>query len=457
MKKVKGVSYLYLRNGVFVFRRGVPLDARQAFGGRYEAHKSLGATDLSEARHLMVDELRSFEAKLAQARGVLAPLARLQRAALVPSNADMEAGAREWTADRTERLRNELQQGSIEDEAASLRQLSVERQFLDAVAAGETADTSLDTDWIATSIVDRNGWEVSPNSPAYRFLRRLVARAQIEVRERARQELSGAPVRVLDERFSAEHYVLDQARKVQAKPPVSLRGLIASYIAERRPAAATQKAYKLDFAKFCEFLGHDEAQLVSPHDVVRWKDTLQQRVSRKGTPLSARTIRDKYLAVIKTVFSWATENHLLDANPADRVRIRGQHAPRLRDKGLTDGEATLILEATKRPYRKRITPEREFARQWVPWICAYTGARVNEITQLRAQDILKVEGKRPAQDRTTVVYNSNITITGIPLEAYDYVVNGKPALVWVCTSRRVADNSGRVAYCLHASGSLIGQ
>src|SRR5690606_102974 len=40
-------------------------------------------------------------------------------------------------------------------------------------------------------------------------------------------------------------------------------------------------------------------------------------------------------------------------------------------------------------------------------------------------------GKRPNLDRTTVIYNSNITITGIPQEAYAYVVNGKPALEWV--------------------------
>lgn len=35
------------------------------------------------------------------------------------------------------------------------------------------------------------------------------------------------------------------------------------------------------------------------------------------------------------------------------------------------------------------------------------------------------------KDRTTLHYNDKITITGIPLEAYDYVVNGKPALDWV--------------------------
>lgn len=44
---------------------------------------------------------------------------------------------------------------------------------------------------------------------------------------------------------------------------------------------------------------------------------------------------------------------------------------------------------------------------------------------------MKFGGKRPSFDKTTVIYNPRITMTNIPLEAYDYVVNGKPALEWV--------------------------
>ena len=44
---------------------------------------------------------------------------------------------------------------------------------------------------------------------------------------------------------------------------------------------------------------------------------------------------------------------------------------------------------------------------------------------------MKFAGTRPNLDRTSVIYNRNITITGIPLDAYAYVVNGKPALEWV--------------------------
>ena len=41
---------------------------------------------------------------------------------------------------------------------------------------------------------------------------------------------------------------------------------------------------------------------------------------------------------------------------------------------------------------------------------------------------MKFAGKRPNLDKSTLIYNGNITMSGIPLEAYDYVVNGKPAL-----------------------------
>jgi predicted helicase len=41
-------------------------------------------------------------------------------------------------------------------------------------------------------------------------------------------------------------------------------------------------------------------------------------------------------------------------------------------------------------------------------------------------------GKKDKEvDKTVIQYNSHITLTGIPLEAYDYVVNGKPAIEWI--------------------------
>ena len=47
------------------------------------------------------------------------------------------------------------------------------------------------------------------------------------------------------------------------------------------------------------------------------------------------------------------------------------------------------------------------------------------------------ETGKKVDDETTVIYNSQFTLTNIPEEAYDYVVNGKPALEWVMERQSV--------------------
>ena len=55
---------------------------------------------------------------------------------------------------------------------------------------------------------------------------------------------------------------------------------------------------------------------------------------------------------------------------------------------------------------------------------------------------MRFGGKRGTEDKTTVVFNGNITIEDIPIEAYDYIVNGKPALEWVM-ERQVIKTDGK--------------
>ena len=40
-------------------------------------------------------------------------------------------------------------------------------------------------------------------------------------------------------------------------------------------------------------------------------------------------------------------------------------------------------------------------------------------------------------DKTAIIFNSHITLYGIPLEAYEYVVNGKSALEWIMERYRI--------------------
>lgn len=55
--------------------------------------------------------------------------------------------------------------------------------------------------------------------------------------------------------------------------------------------------------------------------------------------------------------------------------------------------------------------------------------KVQKMTFARPTAEQKAAGLR--WDKTRIIYNSHVTIAKIPLEAYEYVVNGKPAIEWV--------------------------
>jgi predicted helicase len=62
-----------------------------------------------------------------------------------------------------------------------------------------------------------------------------------------------------------------------------------------------------------------------------------------------------------------------------------------------------------------------------------------KLAELQDKDFYVTKMKFASKgDKSTVIYNHAITLKGIPLAAYDYVVNGKPALEWVMERQRVS-------------------
>jgi integrase len=103
---------------------------------------------------------------------------------------------------------------------------------------------------------------------------------------------------------------------------------------------------------------------------------------------TAQTIATVWKTALKTVFSWAVGEKLVGENPFKELRISvPRKAVERETKAFTDEEAQTILRAALAYQAPKTVDER--ARRWVPWICAYTGARAGEITQLRPSDIQK--------------------------------------------------------------------
>ncbi len=67
---------------------------------------------------------------------------------------------------------------------------------------------------------------------------------------------------------------------------------------------------------------------------------------------------------------------------------------------------------------------------------AATGDRRYRVTKMKFGKTKDASGKN-VNDKSTVIYNEFITLKNIPLAAYDYVVNGKPALEWVMERQSV--------------------
>ena len=61
------------------------------------------------------------------------------------------------------------------------------------------------------------------------------------------------------------------------------------------------------------------------------------------------------------------------------------------------------------------------------------------IDMLEGDDFKVTEMKFPSKsNKKSVIYNNKITINDIPLEAYEYVVNGKFALEWVMDRQSIS-------------------
>ncbi len=162
--------------------------------------------------------------------------------------------------------------------------------------------------------------------------------------------------------------------------------LFEAYIKAAKPAQSTVNRWRVVFTTLDKHLDGRDIDTLSAEDAQRWATSLV--TDKRGR----RTVSDIWATAAKTVFAWAlTEKHIA-ANPFAQVSIRVPKKVINREDGkaFSDKEQQVILKAalaikdTKRRFQA--------ACRWVPWLCAYSGARAGEITQLRGQDIEQYDG-----------------------------------------------------------------
>lgn len=170
------------------------------------------------------------------------------------------------------------------------------------------------------------------------------------------------------------------------KTPVPLRPLFTSYGKEAQLSPATVKRWTPVIQRLIGHLGHDDAAAITRADLVAWKDELL------AAGMKNVTVRDVYVAATKALLQFAVDQGQLPENPAKEVKVRVKKKVKEREKGFDGAEAAKILTATRLPFSHLISEEMAAARRWLPWIGAYTGARINELTPLIAADFVRRDG-----------------------------------------------------------------
>jgi len=365
-------TYLSKRGATYYYRRVIPAELRPAFDGAGEFMFSLRTKDREEAKRKLPTETLRIDALVTEARGQLEGDGRAQAAAVRTEGAiseraveQLESEARETSAQEARyaarallrrRLRTAIQRSTAEitPEEAATRDLLREQAYEFTVAAERLA-----TRQVLAAEARRGG-----------------------VQADARSSIAGSAL-------VGSHRPHSAAPSKQAHVP--LLQVFDAYAAAQGLKAGTATEWRARMQDLIAFLGHDDAARISEDDVQRWRDHLLSQIVRGGSKRDPRTVRSTYITALRTALQWAVEERKLPTNVAASIVVRVPKKAKLRERDFTIEETTGILRAALQPSPAR-SVHRAFARRWIPWLCAYTGARVNEFSQLRKEDVYEQDG-----------------------------------------------------------------
>ncbi|KRE04912.1 hypothetical protein ASE63_25205 [Bosea sp. Root381] len=159
--------------------------------------------------------------------------------------------------------------------------------------------------------------------------------------------------------------------------------------AEKR-APSTFRRYGPSIASLQAFWGERDVRLLTQDDIWAWA------LEREKLPgVSAETINKNDLVAVSSVLGWATKHpggRLLKENPAVGVSLEPDKKTKKDDKYFSDEEVAAILKAARAARPNPRYPRAAASRRWTSWICAYTGARIQEVCWLKRDDIKIKDG-----------------------------------------------------------------
>ena len=273
-------------------------------------------------------------------------------------------------------------------EKSNRSSFSARRNVLKRIASGKARrdETMASVGWVIDQLRARGATSVEYNSYEERKLAATLASVQLEamkrVLERDQANFAGTPT------FPPLTRSVATTESIQ---PITIRELFEKHILELNRTGrgkGAQRRWKSSFDHLINFLKHDDATRITRKDVLSWKDVLLQEFAPKS-------VRDVHLAALKAVLQWGFNNDKLPGNVAIDIKIPSPLKTNSGPKGPNSIEAHALLKKVSAYLPKlstnpktRESPQITAAKRWCPWLAAFTGARISELTQLRKEDVL---------------------------------------------------------------------
>ncbi|ESX64346.1 hypothetical protein X758_31730 [Mesorhizobium sp. LSHC416B00] len=407
------------KTGVYWFRKRVPADIT-ALTGRKEAIKTLGTKDPEEAKRKYIEVLAEFEREWARIRlgGSLTrrddPNGGIDGTPRLITDREAHVFAQtvhdEWIArfrdNPSEQLHwhTDLYEGmwtkyplpsvdpvpGVEGIADPVPgKMPIENVLWKSMRAGCVSRAK---DILVGNSFSDDSWSIDKTA---RAVGAALQRASLTLQKLERGEFEPGEEPEWLHRSTDTRSTDSRSRKTavtkESTDTATLTGLVDGWWKESKAAGrkpSTYESYRDAFAYLARFLKHNDASKVTAKDIIAFKDHRLSTPSPKtGKIISAKTFKDSNLSALKVVFGWGVANGVVAHNPAVGVTLKVGKPARHRSKGFSDEEAKTILSGALSHQRGQENAKTFAAKRWIPWLCAFTGARVGELAQLRKQDV----------------------------------------------------------------------
>lgn len=345
-------SYLKPRNGGVYYTRMVVPPRLRPILGRSDLGRSLRTKDRAEAKRLLPEWLAEAQATLAAAEKELA-----RRKAPTPQSTPPVHPATEVEADSWSEFAQLEAELNAEDEVKAEAEDAFEARL-------QRPERDLTTDEAAAARLLRGARE---ERDRYRH-RYNVRKRRDEQRGRTAPAESAAPTTSLS-------------------PSAPLGAMLDTTIvdlwaAERKPKQKGIDTHRAVARGFYEMVGKKPVDQIARTDVLAFKTKLIEAGQ------TAANIKQK-LSRLRTLLQWATDNGHAAANVAHGITIKDTQAARNKRKPFDLPALNAIFSSPVHANGERPNQGRGEAAYWLPLLALFSGGRMEELGQLRPQDVVQ--------------------------------------------------------------------